>query len=65
MSPTARLARRLLAAALILFAAPLALATEDADCMKCHGDPAAKPAKEGGKRPPLVDAKALAASPHL
>jgi len=60
-----RLARRLLVAALVLVAATRASATEDADCMKCHGDPAAKPAIEGGKRPPLVDAKALAASAHF
>ncbi len=61
--------RRLLgafaAAAFVALASTSASAQDDADCMKCHGDPAAKPATEGGKAPPFVDAKVLKASPHV
>ena len=50
----ARAVARLAAAALFLAAALPALA-EDADCLKCHGDRGAVPAKAGEKAPPFVD----------
>jgi len=52
-------------AAFVALASSVARAQEDADCLKCHGDPAAKPVAPGGKAPPFVDAKALKASPHV
>ena len=57
---------KLLAAAALLVAAVVspALAQEDAECLRCHGNPEAKPATEGGRKPPLVDMKVFGGSVH-
>ncbi len=59
-----RIGRFIAAAAFVALAATPSFAQEDADCLKCHGDPAAKPATEGGKAPPQVDLAAMKTSPH-
>ena len=65
MRTAVRRLTRFLAAAVLLAAAALpALAQEDAKCLECHGDPAAKPAQPGGKAPAFVDVKKLQSSPH-